>query len=134
MARSCTRRRGVVRLLQVAAVLVVALLGVRAITGMQATPTHHAGVSASAEADRSDAALTADGATAVQEPPVEMRRVRRARPPDPDLQPMAGIAIALAILAWAAATRRRPEPDFPHFTPGHDPGWAARGPPLLRVS
>lgn len=116
------------RWLQIAALVVVALVLVRTVT----SPRVLTSVAAPGDTDLSTA-VTADGAAAADASAVDARPVRRARPLQPGLIPQLAIVLFAALSAVGAVTRRRSTDASPQLVSRSVPVLGGRAPPPALV-
>ncbi len=118
------------RWLQIAALVVVALVLVRSVTSPRVLTS--VAVPGDTDTDLSTA-VTADGAAAADASAVEARPVRRARQLQPELLPQLVIVLLAALSGVGAVTRRRSTDASPQLVSRSVPVLGGRAPPPALV-
>ena len=119
-------RRGAVRWLRVAALVVVALVALRVATPPRPLVSIAIGSSTAAE----PVSLATSEVPAADDV-VEVRKVRRARPVDPALLAPFAVFLGIALLAAAALVRRHDLRIADHFASRAVPVLGGRAPPVF---
>lgn len=117
-------REHTVQWLQVAALVVLALLALRVVSAPRPLVSV---ATAPLEDPTTMTALVAPTADEI----VEARKIRRARPVDPDILPQLAVAVCLALMAAAAAQTRRGDRRITHDLASRAvPVLGGRAPPI----